>query len=371
MALTNLGALLTFDVSETNACVPSGAAFQQWRAAIEARGGRFSASSCDDHAGDRAALVAIYDATGGTSWRNSTNWKTEARLRDWHGVSTDADGRVSRLHLGDNALTGRLPAVLGGLAHLEELDLAYNHLSGPIASGLGRLGNLYWLSLEGNELTGPIPAELGSLTNLRGLYLGGNDFAAAPIPAWLANLARLERLLLWETNRTGPIPAKLGHLTNLRELGLRDNALTGQTPPTLTNLRNLELFDVSGNAVCVPSDAEFLAWREEIEARGTFSASSCDDHVGDRETLVAFYDATAGAEWTNSTNWTSDAPLYTWHGVTTGANGRVTGLSVPENNVSGEIPPVLEKLASLRRLDLGANQIHRLDPCRVGELGRS
>ena len=46
---------------------------------------------------DRAALEAPYVATGGTSWTNSTNWKTEAPLGDWHGVSTDDDGRVRRL----------------------------------------------------------------------------------------------------------------------------------------------------------------------------------------------------------------------------------------------------------------------------------
>ena len=368
VTLTNLGELRSFDVSENAVCVPSGAAFQQWRTGIEARGGRFSATSCDDHAGDRATLVAFYDATGGANWTNNTNWKTEAPLRDWHGVTTDADGRVFRLNLGGNGLIGPIPAVLSSLTNLDWLDLAYNDLSGPI------------------------PAELGRLTNLRGLYLNGNDLAPGPIPGWVGNLARLEVLGLARTQRTGPlpaalgrltnlrhlyldvnelagpIPAELGRLTNLRDLILRDNALTGQIPSALTSLRNLFSFDVSGNAVCAASDDAVDAWRAEIEARGTFSASSCDEHAGDRETLVAFYDATGGPDWTNGTNWRSDAPLYTWHGVTTGANGRVTGLALPENNVKGSIPPVLEKLSSLRRLDLGGNQFTGSIPVALGNL---
>ena len=44
---------------------------------------------------DRAALEAFYDATGGASWTNNTNWKTAAPLDEWHGVTTDAAGRVT------------------------------------------------------------------------------------------------------------------------------------------------------------------------------------------------------------------------------------------------------------------------------------
>ena len=55
-ALTDLGELLTFDVLLTDVCVPSGPAFQRWRAAIEARGGRFAGASCDGHSGTGSVL---------------------------------------------------------------------------------------------------------------------------------------------------------------------------------------------------------------------------------------------------------------------------------------------------------------------------
>ena len=366
-ALTNLRQLDRFDASGNAVCVPSDDAFRAWREAIEARGGRFAGTACDDHAGDRAALVAFYDATGGPGWTINTNWKTDAPLREWHGVETDVDGRVSRLRLSNNALTGQMPNVLGELAHLVELSLWHNRLTGPVPAALGRLTNLDWLDLNYNDLTGTMP-DLGRLGALRGLYLGGNDFAAGPIPSWVGNLARLERLSLWETNRTGPIPAALGGLAELRTLELQNNALTGETPSALTNLRQLDRFDASGNAVCVPSDDAFRAWREAIEARGTFRASSCEEHAGDRETLVAFYDATGGPNWTDDTNWKSEEPLYRWLGVTNDADGRVAGLSLPDNELTGPIPAVLADLANLRILRLDGNQFSGPIPPSLGNL---
>ena len=49
---------------------------------------------------DRAALVAVYRATGGNDWTNNTNWLSAAPLEDWYGVEVNRDGRVTRLRLG-------------------------------------------------------------------------------------------------------------------------------------------------------------------------------------------------------------------------------------------------------------------------------
>ena len=38
---------------------------------------------------DREALVALYDATGGTNWTNNTNWLSNEPLSEWYGVETD------------------------------------------------------------------------------------------------------------------------------------------------------------------------------------------------------------------------------------------------------------------------------------------
>ena len=52
---------------------------------------------------DRAALVALYNATGGDRWGNNTNWGSDMPLSGWHGVTTHSDGRVRSLDLSGNS----------------------------------------------------------------------------------------------------------------------------------------------------------------------------------------------------------------------------------------------------------------------------
>ena len=99
---------------------------------------------------DRAALVARYDATGGTNWTNNTNWSTTAALSTWHGVTIDADGRVTRLNLGSNGLTGSIPAALGNLTNLTQLYLFGNELS-PEKYSKVRAGGALVILLGSNE----------------------------------------------------------------------------------------------------------------------------------------------------------------------------------------------------------------------------
>ena len=68
---------------------------------------------------DRAALVALYNATSGANWTINTNWSTTAALSEWYGVTTDVDGRVTHVYLAQNELSGELPAKLGDLSSLQ------------------------------------------------------------------------------------------------------------------------------------------------------------------------------------------------------------------------------------------------------------
>ena len=77
----------------------------------------------------------------------------------------------------------------------------------------------------------------------------------------------------------------------------------------------------------------------------------------DRAVLVAFYEATGGARWHDSTNWLTDRPLGTWSGVTTDGDGRVTALHLSRNRVAGPIPPGLGALTRLEELDLAYNHL--------------
>ena len=280
---------------------------------------------------DRAVLVALYNATNGPNWLNNENWLTEAPLRNWYGVSTDASGRVVGVNLAGtwdseinaivpHGLSGPIPPELGSLATLTELNLLGNQLTGPIPAELGNLANLTWLYLGRNQLTGPIPPELGNLTNLKRVSLGPNALSG-PIPPELGNLANLTYLSLVENDLSGPIPAELGNLGNLTELWLYQNQLSGPIPPELGNLHNLRRFHPWGNDLSgsIPPELGSLANLKDLG----FSDNA--------------FEGTIPSELGNLAN--------------------LTELKLFNNNLSGLIPPELGNLASLTSLSLGGNQL--------------
>lgn len=113
----------------------------------------------------REALSALYSALGGPDWERNDNWRSDAPLSQWFGITTDSDGRVTELNLPANSLAGTLPAGIGALIHLEKLDLSGNVLSGPVPPELSNLANLSALYLAGNRLTGCLPASLRDIAS--------------------------------------------------------------------------------------------------------------------------------------------------------------------------------------------------------------
>ena len=390
---------------------------------------------------DRAVLVALYNATDGPNWRFKTNWLSDKHLREWYGVSTDANGRVTRLDLyavvtssGDtvgvgsigrnvgNGLSGEIPAELGRLSNLTQLSLVGNKLTGTIPTQLGRLSNLTRLILTRNQLTGTIPPELGQLSNLTDLSLGRNQLTGT-IPSELLNLSNLISLALgdnqltgtippdlgkltrlWElwlprcgltgtipnelgqitaleyltlqgNQLTGTIPAGLGNLSNLVELWLDYNQLTGTIPPELGQLDSLttltitgnanlsgpipesftrlalDIFHLSGTAVCIPLYSEFEDWLETVPDRQ--GVSRCVNP--ELDALIVLFTQTNGPNWTNSQNWTTLAPLDEWYGVATDDSGRVVRLTLRDNNLTGFLPSSLSALTRLKTMNLAFN----------------
>ena len=187
---------------------------------------------------DRAVLVALYHSTGGADWDANTNWLSDRPIGEWHGVTTNSNGRVIQLDLPGNNLTGEIPPETGRLSNLTDLVLSNNQLTGEIPPELGGLSNLTDLSLDSNQLTGEIPPELGDLSNLTDLYLSNNQLTGE-IPPELGRLSNLTDLSLDSNQLTGEIPPELGGLSNLTVLYLYGNQLTGEIPPELGGLSNL------------------------------------------------------------------------------------------------------------------------------------
>ena len=307
-------------------------------------------------ASDRAALEAFYDATGGPGWTDSTNWKTSAPIGEWFGVSTDAAGRVTRLELLGNGLTGPIPAALGDLVLLQTLNLedrwdstsqqwVENALTGPIPPELGSLVNLESLDLGSNDLTGPIPAELGSLVNLRILHLSDNDLTG-PIPAELGSLVNLEWLYLGGNDLTGPIPAELGSLVNLTSLSLVGNDLTGPIPAELGSLVNLRILHLSDNDLTGPIPAELgsLVNLESLWLHGSgLMTGPIPAELGSLVNLTSL--SLVGNDFTG--------PIPS----ELGSLVNLRGLSLGHNALTGPVPAWLGNLVNLERLTLAFNPL--------------
>ena len=225
------------------------------------------------------------------------NWSGDLTFGDWDGVDLEAglassrvqslslngpgagtkvdvsstlDGTIpakladlsalKKLQLTNLGLTGAIPASLGGMPDLIDVDLSGNRLSGAIPAALGSLSSLEKLLLADNGLSGAIPAELGNLSNLSYMTLLRNDLSGA-IPAALGSLSSLEVLILNSNGLSGAIPAELGNLSNLTTLYVFDNRLTGRIPPELGSLTRLTALALAYNNLigCIPEGLEEFA----------------------------------------------------------------------------------------------------------------
>ena len=272
---------------------------------------------------DRAALVALYEATDGPNWVNNDNWLTDAPLHEWHGVQTDLSGRVVELRLMQNDLTGAIPGQIGDLTRLRELLLHENGLAGAIPPELGSLGRLESLFLNDNRLSGTVPRSFLELLNLRSLRLGSNPNLCLPgsaeFLAWHAAIAntdntdpvfcnRVDRDVLehlyqsargpgwkdstgwlsdsalnaWHGITTdslghvtqidlrgnglrGHLTGKLASLVQLTDLVIEDNPeLSGHLPISMASLP-LRVLRYARTGLCEPLQPDFRLWLKSIE----------------------------------------------------------------------------------------------------------
>jgi len=82
--------------------------------------------------------------------------------------------------------------------------------------------------------------------------------------------------------------------------------------------------------------------------------------------LVALYNATNGANWTNT--WDLSQAVVTWHGVTLDVTGFVIDLDLRNNQLNGNIPPEIGNLSKLVYLFLDNNQLNGNIPPELGNL---
>ena len=314
--LQRLEGLSEFSYAETGLCVPMEAFLREWLDGIEVHEG--TGIDCAPTP-DRETLARLYQAMGGMQWFDTTNWLTDTPLREWHGVDTDGQGRVTRLDLTHNGLSGAIPPDIVALERLTELKLVgIDTMQAPIPPELGELANLTVLQLSGIHASGPIPPQFGKLGHLRTLRLSNNEFSG-PIPPELGGLTALVVLDLDNNRLAGPIPHELADASALEQIHLANNELSGSLPTSLADLEKLQILDLSGNRL-----SDYLP-----TAFGNFERL---------EYLNLSFNDLFGA---------IPAEL--------GGLANLTELYLGTNSLSGPVPPELAGLSRLRDLALTGN----------------
>ncbi len=192
------------------------------------------------------ALKALYNATGGDNWTNRTGWEninTTATKNDvttaWVGINIINDGHIEKIYFYENNLSGQLPAEIGNLVWLKDLDIEKNNLTGTLPGEFGNLTNLVGITLNSNNISGPLPASMINLINLKYLYLSSNplncNFPNEIIVKW----PNIEILDLKRTGLMGSLNLDFNQIPKLDMFSISENQLSGEIPASISKLKSL------------------------------------------------------------------------------------------------------------------------------------
>jgi fibronectin type III domain protein/Leucine Rich Repeat (LRR) protein len=247
-------------------------------------------------ANERAALIALYNATNGDDWKWHAGWKKEpleadgfgaaGTEGDWLGINVE-DGHVVTVTLFKKNLNGTIPPEIGDLRYLRTLSLYDNRLSGPLPPEFCNLTELTYCHIGGNQISGTIPACLGQFTDLGYLNLGPNDFTGT-IPSELGKLTQLYALILSENQLTGSIPPELGNLTDTHIIAMSNNQLSGSIPPEFGKcVRTLDLY-LDGNQLtgAIPVEISNMAWLAKLGLENNRLSGEIPSELGNIDGLI-------------------------------------------------------------------------------------
>ncbi|GAU34842.1 hypothetical protein TSUD_259220 [Trifolium subterraneum] len=214
------------------------------------------------------------------------------------------------------------------------LNLSYYNITGQLGPEIANCTQLKHLDLTYNYFTAQIPHSFSNLHKLTYLSLSTN-LLTGPFPHLLTQIPHLLLLDLSYNQFTGSIPTSIANMTQLRNLYLQENNLSGTIPSTIGNCTQLQDFGGIPSAIgnCT-SLSQFAAVRCNLD--GTIPSS-----IG----------------------------LLT----------KLSLLDLPENHLSGKIPPeigncnggipaFLSAFNDLSELQLGGNMFGGRIPRSVGAL---
>ncbi|KAJ4958058.1 hypothetical protein NE237_025169 [Protea cynaroides] len=270
------------------------------------------------------------------------------------------------MDLSNNSLGGQIP--LWNHCHLTELRfllLWSNKLVGQIPRALSNSTKLEWLDLEYNSLTGEFPSDIvDKIPLLQILYLSYNNFSShngntnlRPLFASLINCSNLLELELAGNNLHAELPSIIGNLsTSLLQIHFEENLIYGSIPPSISNLANLTLLNLSSNLLngSIPPDLHRMSTLERVFLSNNSLSGQIPSAFGNI-THLGLLDL--------SKNKFSGSIPDSFSNLS-----QLRRLLLYENHLSGAIPQSLGKCINLEILDLSHNRMSGRIPSEVARL---
>ena len=345
---------------------------------------------------DFDALVDLYHSTNGTTWFDNSGWLDDCDVCSWYGVSCSSSGRVQRLELPFNGLTGTLPFAIGDLDSLLTLDLSYNQIGGNLPHSLynllipkvfiflndnqltGQLPDVFpgnWgatiFDLSNNNFFGPLPISLGNTNSLFVNFNVTNNNLEGCYPSTYLNLCN--KNLIFENNPclflggsvdgwnqfcTTGICGSLGPEVEGPDFIWQGQSAilfaTGSGPFLWSNGMTGSVIEVSPNNTSIYTVIDDCGYSTNFELIVLPVGSGCHP---DYDALHAFYLAAQGSQWIQKNGWNDDCDVCNWFGVTCRPDGRVIGLELVDNNLSGYLASEIGSIPFLQWIDLSFNDL--------------
>ncbi|XP_077249065.1 receptor-like protein 46 [Tasmannia lanceolata] len=273
------------------------------------------------------------------------------------------------LILSGNNFSGELPVNIGNTHTIQVLVLARNNFSGSLPESMSNIRDLYTLDLSENNFSGDKfpkfyesyliyadlssnkfygapPLSFGRLIKV--LKLGQNNFSGR-LHVNLTDLSFLEHLDLHNNNIVGELPYFLTQAFPLLQvLILRNNSLEGSIPNGLSNLKDLRILDLSSNNLVgnIPPELGNLMGMIEMPYTNNVLIN-----------LTIVQNISVLVNWKDSMRFLPSITISLY-----------SLLDLSKNQFSGEIPPSLGELKSLKSLNISYNHLSGQIPASFGKL---
>ncbi|XP_048227499.1 receptor-like protein 9DC3 [Ricinus communis] len=265
--------------------------------------------------------------------------------------------------LSNNLLNGPIPSSIFEIVKLEVLILSSNYkFTGEVSSAICKLNSLLILDLSNNSFTGSVPQCLGNMS-LTVLHLGKNNFHGSISAAAFSKASNLGYLNFNGNHLQGRVPESILNCKNLEFLDLGNNEMDDRFPCFLGTLLELQILVLKSNKLhgsieCSNMIDSFHKVRIFDLSNNMFNGSLPTNYFVGFKAIIKSNDENLGYMRSRNYSFVYSVRL-TIKGVETEfvkIQTLLTTIDLSGNRFTGNIPPSIGMLKSLKELNMSHNK---------------